>query len=191
MITFFFILYFDRASTRAAVPQPVPGTGLFSVEAVFVKAVFADTEKDLLKRVIFFAVIPAPPVRSRSYSHVHNDLLTMQVCGPGNYNLDTVCRRFEVTVEIVERPGELVFVVVGSDKKKVANAASRVRSLGRPKPVVAPVVGGGGEGAAADNDGQDDGRRLWELGHHSDADVARLVGSVLSAAPAAPAACIC
>jgi hypothetical protein len=32
---------------------------------------------------------------------------------------------------------------------------------------------------------------LWELGHHSDADVARLVGSVLSAAPAAPAACIC
>jgi hypothetical protein len=49
MITFFFILYFDRASsTRAAVPQPVPGTGLFSVEAVF-----ADTEKDLLKRVSF------------------------------------------------------------------------------------------------------------------------------------------
>jgi len=100
------------------------------------------------------------------------------VSGPGNYNLNTVCKRFKCTVEDAgavagaDAADEIQYRVFGLDKRKVASAASRIRELGRASAVGAAV--------AAD---AESGRRLWALGRHGDADVAALVGNFLSSCP--------
>ncbi len=115
--------------------------------------------------------------------------------GPGDYNLNTVRKRFHCVIEeVVQEHSEghseghsedLLYRVFGADKRKVADAASRVRELGRKPPRVSCLASWKDVLAISDEGEGCGGRRPWDLGRHSDADVAKCVGTVLC--PAAPA----